>query len=153
MYYEGHGEPQPCRAPLMLIHGGGSTIESNFNELIPLLAETRQVIPVEEEGHGRTQPIDRALTAEYSAADVAAVPAAPPGRRLVGGTSSLACPIPEPVGPESLVVPRVDLVSTGQAPPSPLEDVTMRPCLRVHKGAGPFRRCGPSCVQYTGKVT
>jgi pimeloyl-ACP methyl ester carboxylesterase len=73
MYYEVHGEPQPGRAPLMLIHGGRSTIESNFNELIPLLAETRQFIAVEEEGHGRTQPIDRALTAEYSADDFAAV--------------------------------------------------------------------------------
>jgi pimeloyl-ACP methyl ester carboxylesterase len=73
MYYQVHGDPGPNRAPLMLIHGGGSTIESNFNELIPLLVETRQVIAVEEEGHGRTASIDRALTAECSANDVVAV--------------------------------------------------------------------------------
>lgn len=35
--------------------------------------ETRQVIAVEEEGHGHTAPIERPLTAEYSAGDVAAV--------------------------------------------------------------------------------
>lgn len=73
MYYEVHGEPRPDRVPLLLIHGGGSTIESNFRELIPLLTETRQVIAVEEEGHGHTAPIDRPLTAENSAADVAEV--------------------------------------------------------------------------------
>ena len=50
-----------------MIHGGGSMIESNFRELIPLLIGTRQVIAVEEEGHGHTAPIDRPLTAENSA--------------------------------------------------------------------------------------
>ena len=54
MYYELHGEARPGRAPLLLIHGSGSTIESNFGELIPLLTGTRQVIGVEEQGHGHT---------------------------------------------------------------------------------------------------
>jgi pimeloyl-ACP methyl ester carboxylesterase len=73
MYYEVHGEAGEAQTPLLLIHGGGSTIETNFAELIPLLAESRQVIAVEEEGHGRTEPIDRPLTAEHSAEDVVAV--------------------------------------------------------------------------------
>ena len=30
MYYEVHGEARAGRAPLVLVHGGGSTIESNF---------------------------------------------------------------------------------------------------------------------------
>ena len=55
MYYELHGEARPGRAPLLLIHGSGSTIESNFGELIPLLTGTRQVIGVEEQGHGHTE--------------------------------------------------------------------------------------------------
>lgn len=73
IYYEVHGEPWPGRAPLLLIHGGGSTIETNFHELIPCLVDTRQVIAVEEEGHGHTAAIDRPLTAEHAASDVVAV--------------------------------------------------------------------------------
>src|SRR3954468_7664713 len=76
MYYEVHGSPVAGTVPLLLIHGGGSTIETNWERLIPLLAPTRQVIAIEEEGHGRTQPTDRALTSEASARDVAAVLAA-----------------------------------------------------------------------------
>ena len=73
MYYEVHGREVPGMPPLLLIPGGGSTIGTNFAELIPLLAEQRQVIAVEEEGHGRTQPTSRPLTAENSAGDILAV--------------------------------------------------------------------------------
>ena len=50
MYYELHGEARPGRAPLLLVHGSGSTIDSNFGELLPLLTGTRQVVGVEEQG-------------------------------------------------------------------------------------------------------
>src|SRR5688572_33404772 len=73
MYYEVHGPEVAGQPPLLLIPGGGSTIGTNFSELIPLLAGQRQVIAVEEEGHGRTQPTGRPLTAENSAGDVLAV--------------------------------------------------------------------------------
>jgi pimeloyl-ACP methyl ester carboxylesterase len=73
MYYELHGEARPGRAPLLLIHGGGSTVESNFGELIPLLTGTRQVVGVEEQGHGHTEGIDRPFTFESSADDIATV--------------------------------------------------------------------------------
>lgn len=73
MYYEVHGPAVPGQPALLLIPGGGSTIGTNFAELIPLLAERRQVIAVEEEGHGRTQPTSRPLTAENSASDIGAV--------------------------------------------------------------------------------
>jgi len=73
MYYEIHGEPVAGTRPLLLIHGGGSTIETNWEQLIPLLTPSRQVIAVEEEGHGRTQPTNRDLTSSASADDVAAV--------------------------------------------------------------------------------
>ena len=73
MYYEVHGRPVAGQPPLLLVPGGGSTICTNFGALIPLLAAQRQVIAVEEEGHGRTQPAGRALTAENSAGDILAV--------------------------------------------------------------------------------
>jgi pimeloyl-ACP methyl ester carboxylesterase len=73
MYYEVHGEPRPGRVPLLLVHGGGATIESNFGELIPLLTGGRQLIGVEEQGHGHTAAIDRPYTFEHSADDIDAV--------------------------------------------------------------------------------
>lgn len=73
MYYQFHGEGRRGRPPLLLIHGSGSTIESNFGELIPLLTGTRQVVGVEEQGHGHTEGTDRPFTFENSADDVAAV--------------------------------------------------------------------------------
>lgn len=68
MYYEIHGEGQP----LVVIHGSFMTIEV-MGALIPELAKTRQVIAVELQGHGHTADIDRALTYEVLADDVAAV--------------------------------------------------------------------------------
>ena len=40
MYYEIHGQGKP----IVLIHGGGSTIQTNFEKIIPLLAKNRQVM-------------------------------------------------------------------------------------------------------------
>ncbi len=46
MYYEtGSGRP------LVLLHGGGSTIETSFGRILPLLAQGRQVIGFEHSGH------------------------------------------------------------------------------------------------------
>lgn len=67
MYYEIYGEGKP----LVLIHGGGSTIETNFGRIIPLLAAKRQVIAMELQAHGRTNDRDSELTFEQDADDVA----------------------------------------------------------------------------------
>jgi pimeloyl-ACP methyl ester carboxylesterase len=48
MYYEIYGEGKP----LVLIHGGGSTIQTSFGRIIPLLAKNKQVIAVELQVHG-----------------------------------------------------------------------------------------------------
>jgi pimeloyl-ACP methyl ester carboxylesterase len=67
MYYEIHGQGKP----IVLIHGGGSTIETSFGKLIPLLAKNRQVIAVELQAHGRTNDRNADLTFEQDADDVA----------------------------------------------------------------------------------
>jgi hypothetical protein len=63
MYYEIHGDARPGVPPLVLLHGGGSRIETTFGRILPSLAKTRQVIAVEEQGHGRTSasPTERLL--------------------------------------------------------------------------------------------
>ena len=44
MYYELHGAGG---TPLVLIHGGGSTIGTNFGRVLPQLSRSRRVIAVE----------------------------------------------------------------------------------------------------------
>src|SRR5215213_3080843 len=68
MYYEIHGVGQP----LVLVHGAFSAIGTSFGALIPGLAETCQVIGLELQAHGRTADIDRPLSLETMADDVAA---------------------------------------------------------------------------------
>ena len=66
LYYEIHGAGQP----LLLMPGGFMTIDA-LGPLLPALAQTRQVIAVELEGHGRTADLDRSLSYEQMAEDVA----------------------------------------------------------------------------------
>src|SRR5437763_548809 len=68
MYYETYGTGKP----LVLIHGALGVI-GMFAQLIPPLAETRQVIAVELQAHGHTADIDRPLSFEQMADDVAAL--------------------------------------------------------------------------------
>ena len=71
MYYEVHGPGGGM--PLVLLHGGGSTIDSTFGRILPLLAQHRRVIALEEQGHGRTTDRDAPVRFESSADDVAAL--------------------------------------------------------------------------------
>jgi pimeloyl-ACP methyl ester carboxylesterase len=67
MYYEIHGQGKP----FILIHGGGSTIQTNFEKIIPLLSKNRKVIAVELQAHGRTSDRNADLTFEQDADDIA----------------------------------------------------------------------------------
>lgn len=66
IYYELHGSGKP----LVLLHGGFGAIEM-FGPVLAALAEGRQVIGVDLQGHGRTLPFDRPMTFENLATDVA----------------------------------------------------------------------------------
>lgn len=68
MYYEVHGAGQP----LVVLHGAFMTIGA-LGPLVPALAEGRQVIAVEFQGHGHTADIDRPLRYELLADDAAAL--------------------------------------------------------------------------------
>jgi len=71
MYYEIHGRADGT--PLVLLHGGGSTIDVTFGKVLPIFARHRRVIAVEEQGHGRTSDRDQPFRFETSADDVAAL--------------------------------------------------------------------------------
>jgi pimeloyl-ACP methyl ester carboxylesterase len=68
LYYEIHGTGRP----LVLLHGGLGAIEM-FGPNLAALAKGRQVIAVDLQGHGRTADIDRPLSAELMADDIAAL--------------------------------------------------------------------------------
>jgi hypothetical protein len=69
MYYEIHGSG----GPLVLIHGRRSIIESTFGRVLPKFAKAHQTIAVELQAHGHTLDIDRPLSFEQDADDIAAL--------------------------------------------------------------------------------
>lgn len=69
MYYEIHGSGNP----LVLIHGGGSTIETTFGNVLHKFAKNHKVIAVELQGHGHTADVNRDESFEQDADDVAAL--------------------------------------------------------------------------------
>ena len=67
MYYEVSGEG----APIVVLHGAYMDIPT-MGAIIPKLAETHRVYALELQGHGRTTDIDRPITYDNLADDVAA---------------------------------------------------------------------------------
>lgn len=68
MYYEIYGS----RKPLVLMHGGGSSIHVSFGKGITALAKNFQVIAFDEQNHGKTRAYPRVFGFENTANDIAA---------------------------------------------------------------------------------
>lgn len=68
LYYEIHGAGEP----LILLHGGVGAIQM-FGEVLSSLALNRQVVAIDLQAHGRTADIDRPLSYELMANDIAAL--------------------------------------------------------------------------------
>jgi pimeloyl-ACP methyl ester carboxylesterase len=66
MYYEVSGKGNP----IVVLHGAHMDIMS-MGKIIPMLAESHQVYAIEFQGHGHTEDIDRAITYQNLADDVA----------------------------------------------------------------------------------
>jgi pimeloyl-ACP methyl ester carboxylesterase len=106
MYYEIRGSGEP----VVLLHGAFMTITNNWNGWIEELAKTRKVIAIEMQGHGRTADIDRDMTSDVLADDVAAlldhlkIPQADLVGYSMGGTVAMQCAIRHPDKVRKVVV-------------------------------------------------
>ena len=133
MYYEIHGTGQP----LVVLHGAYMTIDL-MGAVVPALAETRQVIAVELQGHGRTADIDRPLSYEQMADDVAAliehlmIEKADVFGYSMGGGVALQVSIRHPEVVRKLVVASASCTSDGMHP----ELLEMIPSLTPEAFAG-----------------
>jgi pimeloyl-ACP methyl ester carboxylesterase len=66
MYYEVHGQGRPT----LVLHGAYMTNDL-MGPILSGLAESRQVVAAEQQGHGRTADVDRPITYEQMADDTA----------------------------------------------------------------------------------
>jgi pimeloyl-ACP methyl ester carboxylesterase len=76
MYYEihlPHGQASGTGTPMVLIHGGGSTLHTTFGRVLHEFVKTHKVIAVEMQAHGHTADIDRPLSFQQDADDIAAL--------------------------------------------------------------------------------
>ncbi len=114
MYYEIHGAGRP----LILLHGAFMTIDT-IGPILPGLAATRQVIAVEQQGHGHTADIDRPLTYEQMADDTAGllahlgVVSADIVGYSMGGGIALQLAIRHPAAVRKLVIASTSYASDG----------------------------------------
>jgi pimeloyl-ACP methyl ester carboxylesterase len=105
MFHEVHGEGFPT----ILLHGGIGATET-FGDVLPRLAERRQVIAPHLQGHGRTPDVDRPLRAEDLGDDVAALARALGHEQVdlvgysFGGGAAIQCAIRHPALVRRLVV-------------------------------------------------
>jgi len=92
------------------IHGEGSTITTTFGNVLQAFAANRQVIAVELQAHGHTADIDRPLTFEQDADDVASllkqlsIPKSDIFGFSNGGSSAMQVAIRHPEAVRKLVV-------------------------------------------------
>src|SRR5438552_15799663 len=98
MYYEVHGSGDP----VVLLHGAFMAISGDWNDWIGELSKTRKVIAIEMQGHGRTAYINRDLSYENLADDVAGlldylkIPSADIIGYSLGGGVAMQCAIRHP---------------------------------------------------------
>ncbi len=163
LYYEIHGAGEP----LILLHGGVGAIEM-FGEVLPSLAQNRQVVAVDLQAHGRTADIDRPLSFELMAGDIAALikhlgieDADVMGYSLGGGVAlRIAIQYPEVVRKLVLVstpfkrdgwYPEV-LAGMGQMGPQVAEQMKQTPMYQLYASIAPKPEDWPVLLTKLGEL-
>jgi pimeloyl-ACP methyl ester carboxylesterase len=135
-YYETHGEGEP----VLLLHGAYMSADQ-MKPVTDILAKNRQVIVPEAQGHARTADIDRPITYEAMADDVAAlmdsigVPSADVVGFSMGAGTALQLAIRHPEKVKRMVAASAGYKLSGMYP----EVVAMFPTITPEMFAGsPF---------------
>jgi pimeloyl-ACP methyl ester carboxylesterase len=163
MYYEIHGTGEP----LILLHGGVGAIEM-FGEVLPLLAEGRRVIAVDLQAHGRTADIDRPLSFESMADDIAALVGYLEIERTdvvgysLGGGVALQTAIRHPEVVRKLVVASTPFERSGWYPevlagmeqmsPEAAEPMKQTPMYQLYASVAPKPQDWPVLLTKLGKL-
>jgi len=106
MYYEIHGSGDP----VVLLHGAFMAVTGDWMDWVNELAKTRKVIAVDMQGHGRTADINRDITYENLADDVAGlldyikIPRADIMGYSLGGGVAFECAIRHPEKVRKVVI-------------------------------------------------
>lgn len=72
LYYQEHGEKQPGRTPIVLIHGSTVDSHTDWDSIVPSLAEHYHVFAPDCRGHGRSNNPNMSYSFKELADDVAA---------------------------------------------------------------------------------
>lgn len=166
MYYEVHGSGGQ---PLVLLHGGLVTIELMFSQLLPVLAQSRQVIAVELQGHGHTALGDRPLSYEQMADDVIAlleelgIANADLFGYSLGGGVALQVAIRRPEAVRKLVIASAPFRTDGWAPeilgsmaalnPEAATAMMATPLYEAYASVAPNPDDWPALVTAVGQLT
>ncbi len=163
MYYETHGVGET----LILLHGGLGAIEM-FGGVLPLLAEGRRVAAVDLQAHGRTADIDRPMSFESMADDVAALIQGLGLERAdvmgysLGGSVALRTAIQHPELVRKLVLvstpfkrdgwyPEV-LAGMGQMGPEAAEPMKQTPMYQLYSSIAPKLEDWPVLLTKLGRL-
>jgi pimeloyl-ACP methyl ester carboxylesterase len=145
LYYEIHGTGEP----LILLHGGVVGI-AMFGPNLDALSQKHKVIAVELQGHGRTADIDRPLSYEAMAEDIAAlmkylgIERADVMGYSLGGGVALQTAIRHPASVRKLVVVSATFKRDGWYPEILAAMAQMGPAAGEQMKQSPLYRLYPS---------
>lgn len=163
LYYEIRGSG----APLVLLHGGLGAIEM-MSTTLSALAGKRQVISVDLQAHGRTADIDRPMTCEHMADDIAGllghlgIERADIMGYSLGGGVALQTAFRHPQVVRKLVVVSVPARRTGSydevlaamehVGPALADMMTQAPMYQLYKKVAPRPQDFPTLLARTGEL-
>jgi pimeloyl-ACP methyl ester carboxylesterase len=163
LYYEVHGAGEP----LVLLHGGLGA-SGMFVGILPALSAKRRVIAVDLQSHGRTADIDRPMTFEAMAADIAGLlkhlgiaKADVMGYSLGGGVAAhMAFAYPQAVG--KLVITSTAFRKDGWYPeinagmlqigPAAAEPMKQTPMYQMYRSIAPRPQDWPVLLTKIGEL-
>jgi pimeloyl-ACP methyl ester carboxylesterase len=152
---------------VVVVHGGFG-LTTTFGELLPALAERRQVVAIELRGHGHTRDIERHFSFESFGDEIAGVIEQLGARQAdllgysLGGLASLRCAISHPESVRRLVLLSIPCRHDGWFPEiragfdqlssAGLAEMRQSPMYQAWLSVAPDPAAFPSLMDKTGEL-